>query len=60
MYAVDINPDAVHYIRKNAEINPGGDRIVAIEGDVREFLRGRESFADHVIMNLPRDGLRVP
>jgi len=53
VYAVDINPDAVHYIRKNAEINPGGDRIVAIEGDVREFLRGRESFADHVIMNLP-------
>jgi tRNA (guanine37-N1)-methyltransferase len=53
IYAVDINPSAVSYIEENARLNHAEDVIVAVEGDVREFLRDRECFADHIIMNLP-------
>ncbi|BAZ99848.1 class I SAM-dependent methyltransferase family protein [Methanothermobacter sp. EMTCatA1] len=53
IYAVDINPAAVRYIEENARLNHAEDVIVAVEGDVREFLRDRECFADHIIMNLP-------
>ncbi|MFB2623472.1 class I SAM-dependent methyltransferase [Methanothermobacter marburgensis] len=53
IYAVDINPAAVGYIRENARLNRAEDIIVPVEGDVQDFLNDKECFADHVIMNLP-------
>jgi len=35
---VDLNPDAVAYLRENAERNGVADRVTAIEGDVRELV----------------------
>ena len=37
---VDINPDAIRYLRTNAERNGVADRVSAIEGDVREVVSG--------------------
>ena len=50
---VDVNPDAVGYMRENAERNGVADRVTAIEGDVREVAPEYTDWADRVVMNLP-------
>jgi len=54
IFATDINPKAVEYLRRNIEINNLGERVTALEGDVRSIvdtkLRGE---IDRIIMNLP-------
>ncbi len=54
VYAVDINPNAVEYLKKNVVLNKVEDKVTPILGDanvvIRERLRGK---ADRVIMNLP-------
>ncbi len=50
---VDVNPDAIRYLRANAERNGIADRITAIEGDVREVAADYEDWADRIVMNLP-------
>ncbi len=50
--AVDKNPDAVRLMRENAALNRIDD-IVILEGDAGQMAEQYESFADHVIMNLP-------
>lgn len=54
IFAVDINPIAIEFLRKNIGANRVQDRIVPIGGDVRrivqESLHGK---ADRIIMNLP-------
>jgi tRNA (guanine37-N1)-methyltransferase len=51
--AIDINPDAIRYLRENIKLN-GVRNVEAVEGDVREvcvkFLRK----ADRIVMNLPK------
>jgi tRNA (guanine37-N1)-methyltransferase len=52
--AVEINPDAVAYLRENIALNKA-DNIVAEEGDAREIVLGKyQGFADRVIMPLPK------
>ena len=51
--AVDVNPDAIAYLRENAERNGVADRVTAIEGDVREVVGDYVGWADRVVMNLP-------
>ena len=54
VYAIDINPDAVRYLEKNAIANKVLDRVVPILGDAREVIRKKlRGVADRVIMNLP-------
>ncbi|PSQ45515.1 SAM-dependent methyltransferase [Halobacteriales archaeon SW_7_68_16] len=50
---VDINPDAVVYMRANAERNGVTDRVTAIEGDVRTVAADYGDWADRIVMNLP-------
>jgi tRNA (guanine37-N1)-methyltransferase len=63
---VDLNPDAVRYLRENARRNGVEERVTAIEGDVRDVVSdssgagasdgGREGYDDwgsRVVMNLP-------
>lgn len=53
--AIDKNPDAIRYLKKNVMLNKV--RNVEIrEGDAKDEVRGI-SGADHVIMNLPHSGL---
>ena len=58
VYAIDINPDAVDLLKKNARLNRVENRVFPITGDARsvinEKLRGS---ADRVIMNLPETAI---
>jgi tRNA (guanine37-N1)-methyltransferase len=51
--AVDVNPDAVEYLRENLERNDVADRVTAICGDVREVASDYRDWADRIVMNLP-------
>jgi tRNA (guanine37-N1)-methyltransferase len=52
VYAIDLNPEAGPFARKNVECNHL-DNITCITGDAREVVRGLPD-ADRVIMNLPQ------
>jgi tRNA (guanine37-N1)-methyltransferase len=51
--AVDVNPDAVAYLRENARRNGVTERVTAVEGDVREVAADYGGWADRLVMNLP-------
>jgi tRNA (guanine37-N1)-methyltransferase len=54
VYAIDVNPDAVDFLRRNVAVNRVEKKVVSILGDARQVVR--KSFvgiADRVIMNLP-------
>jgi tRNA (guanine37-N1)-methyltransferase len=51
--AIDINPEAIRYLRENIELN-GIRNIEAIEGDVSEIYALFRNTADRIIMNLPK------
>jgi tRNA (guanine37-N1)-methyltransferase len=51
--ACDINPEAIEYLRENAERNGVADRITAHVGDVRELTDEYADWADRLVMNLP-------
>jgi len=53
VYAIDMNPEAVAYLRENIALNKVKD-VVPVEGDAREKIEGLEQ-ADRIIMNLPHD-----
>jgi tRNA (guanine37-N1)-methyltransferase len=50
---VDINEDAIEYLRENAERNGVTERVTAIQGDVRDVAGDYEDWADRIVMNLP-------
>ncbi|WP_136602162.1 class I SAM-dependent methyltransferase [Salinigranum halophilum] len=50
---VDLNPDAVAYLRENARRNGVEERVTAVEGDVRDVAADYEGWATRVVMNLP-------
>jgi tRNA (guanine37-N1)-methyltransferase len=52
---VDLNPDAIRYLRENARRNGVEERVTAHEGDVRDVVgcEGYDGWASRVVMNLP-------
>jgi len=50
---VDINEDAIEYLRENARRNGVEERVTGICGDVREAAAEYEAWADRLVMNLP-------
>jgi tRNA (guanine37-N1)-methyltransferase len=50
---VDINAEAIDYLRENARRNGVADRVTAINDDVREVAAEYENWADRIVMNLP-------
>ncbi|AFO57006.1 MULTISPECIES: class I SAM-dependent methyltransferase family protein [unclassified Natrinema] len=50
---VDINADAIDYLRENARRNGVEDRVTAINDDVRAVAAEYEGWADRLVMNLP-------
>jgi tRNA (guanine37-N1)-methyltransferase len=58
VYAIDVNPDAVAFLKRNIAVNRAEKKVIPILGDasqvVREQLSGK---ADRVIMNLPETAL---
>ncbi|MEM2248813.1 MAG: class I SAM-dependent methyltransferase family protein [Candidatus Bathyarchaeia archaeon] len=54
VYSIDINPDAVQYMRENAHLNKVADIVEPIEGDAKEVIMSRlQNIADRVLMPLP-------
>jgi len=54
VYALDINPSAVRYLKENILANKVVDRVIPILGDARESSKNAlYGTADRVIMNLP-------
>ncbi|HVP17166.1 MAG TPA: class I SAM-dependent methyltransferase family protein [candidate division Zixibacteria bacterium] len=54
VYAVDVNPDAVEYLKKNIRLNRAVGKVHPILGDARRVVMDKLSgVADRVIMNLP-------
>lgn len=56
VYALDINPSAIKYLKENVLANKVADRVIPILGDARELSR-RQLYdtADRVVMNLPSE-----
>ncbi|NWG11338.1 class I SAM-dependent methyltransferase family protein [Candidatus Bathyarchaeota archaeon] len=58
VYAVDANPDAVKFLRKNIRLNRVESKVYPILGDARQNVEDKlEGVADRVIMNLPESAL---
>jgi len=54
VYAIDVNPDAVEYLRKNVRVNRVIGKVNPILGDARQIVQSKLlGVADRVIMNLP-------
>jgi len=54
VYAVDINPEAINYLRRNIALNKVEDHVTPLLGDVREIVAmSLVGKAGRVIMNLP-------
>jgi len=58
VYAIDLNPDAVHYLRKNIGVNRVETKVVPILGDAKRIVETMlKGVANRVIMNLPEKAL---
>jgi len=55
VYALDINPCAIKYLKENILANRVADRVVPTLGDARESRNRLCDTADRVIMNLPSE-----
>ncbi len=54
VFAIDINPDAVEYLKKNLKLNKVENHVIPLVGDARKIVYDQLSgVADRVIMNLP-------
>lgn len=58
VHAIDINPDAVHFLRKNITLNKVENFVIPHEGDARIIVSSSLAGQfDIVIMNLPKSAL---
>jgi tRNA (guanine37-N1)-methyltransferase len=58
VYAVDVNPYAVEFLKKNIRLNRVEDRVCPLLGDAKQVVAKRLSkVADRVIMNLPESAI---
>jgi tRNA (guanine37-N1)-methyltransferase len=58
VYAIDVNPQAVEFLKKNVALNRVDDKVFPILADARKIVEQRLSgIADRVIMNLPEKAI---
>jgi tRNA (guanine37-N1)-methyltransferase len=54
IYAIDINPEAIEYLKKNIRLNKVDNQVFPIVGDAYKVVKDTlQGVADRVIMNLP-------
>lgn len=51
-YNIDINPEAIKYVKENIKLNKLVGEVIPLLGDVRDVVNNLED-ADRIIMNLP-------
>lgn len=58
VYAIDINPEAVEYLKRNIRLNRVDEKVHVLLGDARKIVNEKlRSAADRVIMNLPEKAI---
>lgn len=58
VYAVDINPDAVSYLKRNIKANRVDEKVHPILGDAKQIVeQNLKGVADRVVMNLPEKAI---
>jgi tRNA (guanine37-N1)-methyltransferase len=58
VYAIDVNPQAVEFLKKNVRLNRVEDKVHSIVGDAKQIVNQRLfGVADRVIMNLPEKSI---
>jgi tRNA (guanine37-N1)-methyltransferase len=58
VYAVDVNPDAVEFLKRNVRLNRVGGKVHPILGDAKQVVEERlAEVANRVIMNLPEKAI---
>jgi tRNA (guanine37-N1)-methyltransferase len=58
VYAIDVNPEAFIFLKKNVVVNRVIDKVTPILGDARQIINERlAGIADRVIMNLPEKAI---
>lgn len=55
IYAIDINPVAVEFLRRNAIMNGVASKIEILQGDCRRFAKPLQGIADRIIMGYLQD-----
>jgi tRNA (guanine37-N1)-methyltransferase len=54
IYAVDVNPEAIEFLKRNIRLNRVGNQVFPILGNATQVIREKLfGVADRVIMNLP-------
>jgi len=58
VYAMDLNPNAIEFLKRNIRLNRVEGKVYAILGDAKQVVEERlGGIADRVIMNLPEKAL---
>ena len=58
VYATDVNPDAVEFLRRNLAVNRVENKVMPLLGDVKQVVKKQLiGIADRVIMNLPEKAI---
>ncbi|MGQ9544659.1 MAG: class I SAM-dependent methyltransferase [Candidatus Bathycorpusculaceae bacterium] len=58
VYAIDVNPNAIEFLKKNIRLNRVEGKIHPVFGDAKQIVEERLSgIADRVIMNLPEKAM---
>jgi tRNA (guanine37-N1)-methyltransferase len=58
VYAVDVNPDAIEFLKRNIRLNRVENRVIPILGNARQAVEERLlGVADRVVMNLPEKAI---
>jgi len=58
VYAIDVNPDALEFLKKNIVVNRVVGKVELLLGDARQIIEERlGGVADRVIMNLPEKAI---
>jgi tRNA (guanine37-N1)-methyltransferase len=58
VYAVDVNPDAIEFLKRNIRLNRVENRVTPILGNARQAVEERLlGVADRVVMNLPEKAI---
>jgi tRNA (guanine37-N1)-methyltransferase len=58
VYAIDVNPQAVEFLKKNVRLNRVEGKVHSILGDAKQIVNQRLfGVADRVIMNLPEKSI---
>lgn len=58
VYAIDINPKAVEFLKKNIRLNRVDNRVIPIQGNATQAVENQLlDIADRLIMNLPEKAI---